>query len=81
MLVGLTITRVTELRMPPRFPVEGLPGTFTFFSWAWYIIAMPRGIRWLTTARATVAPFALIASTQSLSAMPTDLASSSDIHT
>jgi hypothetical protein len=57
----------------------GEPGTFTFFSWAWYISAMPRGTRWLTTARATVAPLALIASTQSLSWMPTLLASSSAI--
>jgi hypothetical protein len=45
--------------MPPRCPVISEPGMFTIFSWAWYIITMPSGTRWLTTARATSAPLTL----------------------
>ncbi len=32
---------------------------FTIFSCAWYIMTMPSGTRWDTTARATSAPFRL----------------------
>ena len=48
------------------------------FSWAWYISTMPGLTRWLTTARAAMAPLTLNSSTQSLSTMPALLASSSD---
>ena len=81
MWVGLTTTRVTLFRIPPRLPVVFEPGTFTIFSWAWYIIAMPSGMRWLTTTRATVAPLLFRASTQSLSLRPMDFASRSETHT
>ena len=67
--------------MPPRVPVTSLPGTFTIFSWAWYISVMPSGTRWLTTARATSAPLALYASIQSLSSIPALRASISLIQT
>jgi hypothetical protein len=47
------------------------PGVFTIFSCAWYIITMPGSFtRWLTTARAAMAPLTLNSSTQSLSTMP-----------
>ena len=59
MCVGLVTTRVTELWMPPRCPVCSEPGTFTIFSWAWYIMHMPCLTRWETTARATSAPLVL----------------------
>jgi hypothetical protein len=45
-------------------------GVFTIFSWAWYIITMPGLTRWLTTARAAIAPLMLNSSIQSLSTMP-----------
>ena len=45
--------------MPPRVPMISEPGVFTIFSCAWYIITMPSGTRWLTTARAVSAPFTL----------------------
>ena len=48
------------------------------FSWAWYISTMPGLTRWLTTARAAIAPLMLNSSTQSLSTMPAVFASSSD---
>ena len=38
MCVGFSTTRVTELWMPPRWPVTSLPGMFTIFSCAWYIM-------------------------------------------
>ncbi|KAG1579288.1 hypothetical protein G6F46_015679 [Rhizopus delemar] len=50
-------------------------------SWAWYIIAMPGSTRWLTTARAAIAPLTLNSSIQSLSTMPALRASSSLNHT
>ncbi|CAB3810538.1 hypothetical protein LMG28688_07266 [Paraburkholderia caffeinitolerans] len=67
--------------MPPRVPVISEPGVFTIFSCAWYIITMPRGMRWLTTARAHSAPFELKHSIQSLSTTPICAASFSEIHT
>ena len=81
MCVGLRTMRVTELWMPPRMPVISEPGVFTIFSWAWYIITMPGLTRWLTTARAAIAPLTLKSSIQSLSTMPARLASSSLIQT
>ena len=81
MCVGFGHVRVTELWMPPRVCMISDPGTFTIFSCAWYIITMPSGTRWLTTARAVSAPLTLNASIQSLSSMPTLRASISDIHT
>ena len=69
--------RVTELWMPPRTPVISAPGVLMIFSCAWYIITMPGLTRWLTTARAAIAPLTLKSSTQSLSTMPALLASSS----
>ena len=81
MCVGFGQVRVTELWMPPRLPVISLPGTFTIFSCAWYIMHMPAGTRWLTTARAVSAPLTLNASIQSLSSMPAARASVSLIHT
>ena len=59
MCVGLVTVRVTELWMPPRNPLTSAPGTLMIFSWAWYISAMPRGTRWLTTARAVSVPLTL----------------------
>jgi hypothetical protein len=59
MCVGLVTMRVTELWMPPRWPVISLPGVLMIFSCAWYMSVMPRVTRWLTTARAAIAPFAL----------------------
>ena len=59
MCVGLTTVRVTELWMPPRWPVTSEPGVFTIFSWAWYIRHMPSFTRCETTARATKAPLPL----------------------
>ena len=56
--------------MPPRVPVISEPGVLMIFSWAWYIITMPGLTRWLTTARAAIAPLALNSSIQSLSTMP-----------
>ena len=47
------------------------------FSWAWYIITMPGLTRWLTTARAAIAPLMLNSSIQSLSDTPAFFASSS----
>ncbi|MNE62357.1 hypothetical protein D3C80_1576310 [compost metagenome] len=81
MWVGLGQTRVTELWIPPRVPVTSEPGMFRMRSWAWYIITMPGRTRWLTTARAAMAPLALYSSIQSLSTTPMARASSSDIHT
>ncbi len=81
MCVGLTTARVTELWMPPRVPVISEPGTFTIFSWAWYISAIPSLTRCETTARAVSAPLALKASIQSLSTMPARWASRSLIQT
>ena len=81
MCVGLTIARVTELWMPPRWPVISEPGVFTIFSCAWYMKIVPAGMRCETTARATSAPLTLYASTQSLSAIFAFAASSSLIHT
>ena len=81
MWVGLVIVRVTELWIPPRPPVTSEPGVFTIFSWAWYMKMVPSRIRCETTARAVSAPFALYASTQSLSSMPARSASASDSHT
>src|SRR3546814_1341519 len=80
MWVGLSSTRVTELWMPPRVPVISEPGMLMMRSWAWYIIAMPDITRWLTTARAVIAPLTLNSSIQSLSTMPAARASSSLIH-
>jgi hypothetical protein len=77
----LSTVRVTELWIPPRWPVICEPGTFTIFSCAWYIRHMPSWTRWLTTARAVIAPFRLKSSIQSLSTMPTLFASVSEIHT
>ena len=77
MCVGLSTMRVTELWMPPRAPVISEPGVFTIFSCAWYIITMPGLTRWLTTARAAIAPLMLNSSIQSLSTMPARFASSS----
>ena len=77
MCVGLSTMRVTELWMPPRAPVITDPGVLTIFSCAWYIITMPGWTRWLTTARAAIAPLMLNTSTQSLSTIPARLASSS----
>ena len=51
------------------------------FSCAWYISTMPGFTRWLTTARAAMAPLMLKSSTQSLSSMPARFASSSLSHT
>jgi hypothetical protein len=45
------------------------PGIFIRRSW-WYIMVIPGGTRWLTTARAVSAPLALKASIQSLSSNP-----------
>jgi hypothetical protein len=59
MCVGFSTTRVTELWMPPRWPVTSLPGMFTIFSCAWYIITIPGLTRCETTARATSAPLML----------------------
>ena len=73
MCVGLSTMRVTELWMPPRTPVISEPGVFTIFSCAWYIITMPGLTRWLTTARAAIAPLTLNSSIQSLSTMPARL--------
>ena len=81
MCVGFSTMRVTELWMPPRWPVISEPGTFTIFSCAWYIMHMPCLTRWETTARATSAPLVLKASIQSLSTMPAPLASISLIQT
>ena len=78
MWVGLSTMRVTELWMPPRTPVISEPGVLMIFSCAWYIITMPGLTRWLTTARAAMAPLMLNSSTQSLSTMPALFASSSD---
>ena len=78
MCVGLSTMRVTELWMPPRVPVISEPGVLMIFSCAWYISTMPGLTRWLTTARAAIAPLMLNSSTQSLSTMPARLASSSD---
>jgi hypothetical protein len=58
-VVGLSTMRVTELWMPPRCAGDLEPGVFTIFSCAWYIITMPGFTRWLTTARAAMAPLAL----------------------
>ena len=80
MWVGFVIVRVTELWIPPRRPVTSEPGVFTIFSWAWYMKTVPSRIRCETTARAVSAPFALYASTQSLSSIPTRPASVSDSH-
>ena len=77
MWVGFSTMRVTELWMPPRAPVISEPGVFTIFSWAWYIITIPGLTRWLTTARAAMAPLTLNSSIQSLSTMSARLASSS----
>ena len=77
MCVGLVTMRVTELWMPPRTPVISEPGVLMIFSCAWYIIVMPGFTRWLTTARAAIAPLMLKISIQSLSSMPAFFASSS----
>ena len=79
MCVGLVTARVTELWIPPRLPLISAPGTFTIFSWAWYISVMPCGMRWLTTTRAVSVPLTLNTSTQSLSTMPASFASFSEI--
>ena len=81
MCVGFSVVRVTELWMPPRACVISLPGTFTIFSCAWYIMIIPFGTRWETTARAQSAPLVLKASIQSLSSIPASAASTSDSHT
>ena len=59
MWVGFRIARVTELWMPPRWPVVWDPGMFTIFAWAWYMKRVPSLMRWETTARATSAPLVL----------------------
>ena len=56
---GFVTARVTELWMPPRWPVTLEPGMFTIFSWAWYMKIVPSLILWETTARATSAPLVL----------------------
>ena len=81
MWVGFSTMRVTLLWMPPRTPVICDPGVLMIFSCAWYIRSMPGFTRWLTTARAAMAPLMLKTSTQSLSSMPLRLASSSLSHT
>ena len=81
MCVGLSTMRVTLLWMPPRTPVICDPGVLMIFSCAWYISSMPGLTRWLTTARAAMAPLMLKTSTQSLSSTPATLASSSLSHT
>ncbi len=45
-------------------------GRLTIRSCAWYIMVIPAGTRWLTTARAVRAPLLLNTSIQSLSAIP-----------
>ena len=61
--------------MPPRTPVISEPGVLMIFSCEWYISVMPGLTRWLTTARAAIAPLMLKTSIQSLSTMPAALAS------
>src|SRR5699024_5702231 len=59
--------RVSELVIPPRLPSRSVSGTLTVRSCPWCMKAVPRGMRWLTTARAVSTPLRLTASTQSLS--------------
>ena len=74
--VGLSSNRVSELWIPPRFPVFSTRGTPIVRSFAWYMYTVPSGIRCETTARATTMPLRLCASIQSLSLTPIFSASS-----
>ncbi len=76
MWVGLTMMRVTLLWVPPRLPESGAPGVLMSRSCAWYMKALPGGMRWLTTAFAITTPLTLKHSSQSLSATPIEAASS-----
>ena len=61
--------------MPPRFPVASDLGTSMVRSWACWTKQTPSGSLWLTTARATKTPLALVSSIHSLSETPMDAAS------